>query len=282
MDKRDLGGLFRARLATVIARFDGNHAAFAKTIGLDRSALSQLQADNSTRLPRAETLRRIAEVHHVSLDWLLGLSQSQRHTAEIAPTIEIEEANSSEEDTRLARWHREAIGYKIRYVPTTIPDLLRTPEVIIYLYGAGRGTQPETLIREADRRLAYSRRPETDIEACMPRQALESLARGEGLWADLPLAARKHQLDQMARLLEELYPTFRLFLFDSREVYSAAYTVFGPLRAAFYVGDMYLVVNSVEHIRALTSHFDGLIRAATVNPPDAAKLVRNLRAELET
>lgn len=281
MDKRDLGDLFRERLALLIARYDGNHAAFARTLGLDRSALSQLLAEGSTRLPRAETLQRLAEVHHVSLDWLLGLSQSERQSTEIAPTLEIEEIeHGDDDDTRLARWHREAIGYKIRYVPSTIPDLLRTPEVIVYLYGARRGPLPETLIREADRRLAYSRRPETDIEVCMPRQTLEALARGHGLWADLPLAERRGQLDQMAELVDELYPTFRLFLFDGRRAYSAPYTVFGPLRAALYVGDMYLVVNAVEHIRALTRHFDALIRLSSVNPHEISDFLRKLRAEI--
>ncbi|MGF1623617.1 MAG: transcriptional regulator, partial [Alphaproteobacteria bacterium] len=199
----------------------------------------------------------------------------------IAPTLEIEEIDVGADDTRLARWHREAIGYKIRYVPSTIPDLLRTPEVIVYLYGFRRGPQPATLIREADRRLAYSRRPETDIEVCMPRQALESLAHGQGLWSGLPLAERRRQLDQMADLVDELYPTFRLFLFDGRRAYSAPYTVFGPLRAALYVGDMYLVINAVEHIRALTRHFDSLIRLAAVTPNEAATFLRALRAELD-
>jgi transcriptional regulator with XRE-family HTH domain len=279
MDKRDLGDLFRERLALLLGRYDGNHAAFAKTLGLDRSALSQLLADGSTRLPRAETLQRLAETHHVSLDWLLGLSQSERQSTEIAPTLEIEEIDRSADDTRLARWHREAIGYKIRYVPSTIPDLLRTPEVIVYLYGARGGPQPQTLIREADSRLAYSRRPETDMEVCMPRQTLESLAHGEGLWAELPLAERRGQLDQMATLVDELYPTFRLFLFDGRRAYSAPYTVFGPLRAALYVGDMYLVVNAVEHIRALARHFDALIRLSSVNPHEVSGFIRRLRDE---
>ena len=279
MDKRDLGGLFRERLAIILARYDGNHAAFAATIGLDRSALSQLLADGSTRLPRAETLQRLAEAHHISLDWLLGLSQSDRLATEIAPTLEIEEASEANDDTRLARWHREALGYKIRYVPATIPDLLRTADVILYQHGSGRGPQPETLIREAGRRLAYSRRPETDMEVCMPRQTLEMLAHGQGQWSDLPSDQRVAQLTHMAMLLEELYPTFRLFLFDGQTGFSAPYTVFGPLRAALYVGEMYLVINSVEHIRALADHFDGLIRAAVINPHEAGAFVRGLLGE---
>ena len=41
-------------------------------------------------------------------------------------------------------WHREACGYKIRYVPTTLPDLLKTEAVAEYefnRYGAGKVDQ---------------------------------------------------------------------------------------------------------------------------------------------
>jgi hypothetical protein len=56
--------------------------------------------------------------------------------------------------------------------------------------------------------------------------------------------------------------------------------VFGPKRAAIYVGHMYLVFNSTEHIRVLTEHFDNLIRAAIVQPPKVSALLRRLLAEL--
>ncbi len=42
--------------------------------------------------------------------------------------------------------------------------------------------------------LTYSRRPETDMEVCMPMQRLQSLANGEGLWANIPEPARRDQL----------------------------------------------------------------------------------------
>ena len=57
-------------------------------------------------------------------------------------------------------------------------------------------------------------------------------------------------------------------------------TVFGPLRAAVYIGDMYLVLNSTEHIRELTSRFDNLIRAAVVQPPEVVVRLEALRQEL--
>ena len=128
IDKRDVGSTFRDRLADLARRYDGNQAAFARAIGLDRSALRQLLMPGSTRLPRAETLCRIAERHSVSLDWLLGLSQSDSASTEISTTLEIEEAADDRDDTRLNEWHREAIGYKIRYVPKTLPDPLRLQE----------------------------------------------------------------------------------------------------------------------------------------------------------
>ncbi len=104
----------------------------------------------------------------------------------------------------------------------------------------------------------------------MPIQRLEQFASGQGVWKGLDVDARREQLLHMANLIDELYPTFRLFLYDGREAYSAPYTLFGPLRAALYIGDMFLVVNSVEHIRALTAHFDNLIRMARFGPDRVA------------
>jgi transcriptional regulator with XRE-family HTH domain len=274
MDKRDLGTLFRDRLLVLIERFGRSHSRFAGSIGLDRSGLSQLLAEGSTRLPRAETLHRISEVHQVSLDWLLGLSQSDQLATEIAPTLEIEALRGELDDSQLTRWHREAVGYKIRYVPKSIPDLLRTEAVTLYEHRRTHAPDARTKLVEADRRLAYTRRPETDMEVCMPLQALRTLARGEGIWSELPLAVRERQLSYMSELLDELYPTFRLFLYDAFDAFSAPYTVFGPIRAALYLGQMYLVVNSVEHIRALTRHFDDLIRVAKIDARQSAEYVR--------
>ena len=72
-----------------------NQSAFAASIGIDRSALSQLLSGASTRLPRAETLMTIAETQTVSLDWLLGLSQDEGVTGEMRESIEIEEGGES-------------------------------------------------------------------------------------------------------------------------------------------------------------------------------------------
>lgn len=280
LDKRDIGELFRERLIEVVERYPGNRSAFAASIGLDRSALSQLLSGRTVRLPRAETLAAIADQHQVSLDWLLGLSQRESVAPVVAATLEVEERAGGATDTRLMSWRRDAAGYKIRYVPASLPDSLRTDAVIEYELGARLGPSQETRKREADLHLEYSRRPETDMEVCMQLQRLRGFARGDGVWAGLDRRVRAEQIAHMADILAELYPTFRLFLYDGLRVFSAPYTVFGPLRAAIYIGDAYVVINGTEQIRALADHFDGLIRRATVNPHEAAEWVRGLAREV--
>jgi transcriptional regulator with XRE-family HTH domain len=275
MDKRDLSSVFRDRLRLLLSRSGMNQSAFAADVGIDRSALSQLLSGATTRLPRAETLLNIAAHHDVSLDWLLGLSHDEGITGELRPSIEIADAPGGFGGTQLARWHAEAVGTKIRYVPASIPDLLRTEAVIAYEAEAAE-TNQATQIDEAQYRIDYNRRPETDMEVCMPRQTLEIFAKGGGIWSELPASVRADQIRHMARLLHDLYPTFRLFLYDGRKRYSVPYTIFGPLRAAIYVGGMYLVLNATQPVNTLTRHFDHLIRAAEVNAHESAAFVSHL------
>jgi transcriptional regulator with XRE-family HTH domain len=278
MDKRHLADLFRARLGTLIARSGLNQASFAEGVGIDRSALSQLLSGASTRLPRAETLLNIAARHKVSLDWLLGLSQDEGLASEIRESFEIEEGAEGFDHTLLARWHAEAAGAKVRYVPAGIPDLLRTPQLIEYEAGISNKSA-ETQLDETQYRIDYSRRPETDMEVCMPRHTLEVFAAGLGVWSGLDDKARAEQLAHMARLMDDLYPSFRLYLYDGRLRYSVPYTIFGQNRAAIYMGDMYLVLNGGAAVRTLTRHFDNLIRAADVHAHETADFARALRVD---
>ena len=275
MDKRDLSGLFRERLRTLLMRSGLNQSAFAEKIGIDRSALSQLLSGATTRLPRAETLLRIAEEYTASLDWLLGLSQDEVVTGEIRESMEMEESPGGFDEALLAKWHAEAAGTKIRYVPAGIPDLLRTDRLIDYESRIS-GRSRETNQSETRYRIDYNRRPETDMEVCMPRHTLEIFARGLGVWDRFPEADRRPQLRHMAVLLDDLYPAFRLYLYDGHQRYSVPYTIFGQMRAAIYVGDMYLVLNATQPIRTLTGHFDNLIRAADVNAHESAAFAKSL------
>jgi hypothetical protein len=87
-------------------------------------------------------------------------------------------------------------------------------------------------------------------------------------------------LRQIRRLTAEMYPTFRWFLYDGQKLYSAPMTVFGPKRAVAYMGQMYFVYNTTEHIRVLAQHFDSLIRAAVIQPTEIGVLVDQLMAEM--
>lgn len=269
MDKRDLSVTFRERLKLLLQRSAVNQSTFAARVGIDRSALSQLLSGSTTRLPRAETLLNIAADQKVSLDWLLGLSQDEGLTGEMRANMEMEEGLGGDDRALLARWHAEAAGTKIRYVPAGLPDLLRTDALIAYESERSNRNR-DIQIDETISRIDYSRRPETDMEVCMARHTLEVFAAGMGIWKDLPRTDRQDQLAHMARLLDDLYPSFRLFLYDGRERYSIPYTIFGAARAAIYVGDMYLVLNATEPVRTLTRHFDSLIRGARVHAHEAA------------
>ncbi len=277
MDRRDTVRVFRARLDEALERSGLNRSGLARAVGVDRSTLSQLLAPDSDRLPRADTVAAIAKTLQVSLDWLLGLSHEDKLGADILQqSMKIEPTSPNPVDERLALWHAEAAGYKIRYVPTLLPDVLKTDSVIRYEYDAFEAATPRQARAESQARLAYIRLPETDMEVCSPIQDLEGFARGEGAWRNLGADDRREQLRHMTTLVEALYPSFRWFLYDGLTRYSAPLTIFGPQRAAIYVGQMYFVFNTTEHIRVLTSHFDNLIRAAVVQPPSVGALLRHL------
>jgi transcriptional regulator with XRE-family HTH domain len=275
--RQDLIQAFRERLLEVIERTGQSRSAFASAIGLDRSTLSQLLAPENERLPRAETVVAIAREAGVTTDWLLGMTQAQEAgTQLVVSQLEVEGGAGDPVDERLARWHREASGAKIRYVPSTLPDLLKTDATIDYEFRQHDRRMRVAQRERAEARLEYSRKPETDMEVCCGFQMLESFANGEFIWRGMAQAERRAQLEQMAGLLDELYPTFRWFLYDGLQHFSIPFTVYGPKRAVIYAGGVYLVLNATEHIRMMARQFDDLVRAATVQPPDVIPLIEGL------
>ena len=144
-----------------------------------------------------------------------------------------------------------------------------------------RAARPSQRIETAAARLAWTRAPETEMECCSSIQGLRGFALGEGIWSDLDRDTRLEQLDHIERLTGELYPTLRWFLFDGLQRYASPVTIFGPLRASLYVGQLYLVLTASTHVRRLCEHFDDLIRGAVVQPPDVPRFVRELRQEVE-
>lgn len=278
-DRRTILPRFQQRLRQVLARSELSQTDFAKAAGIDRSTLSQLLAASADRLPRVESIAAIAQIGNTSLDWLLGLSQDQQAGAGLAAeSLQIERDAPSPLDERLLVWLREAAGYRIRHIPTTFPDLLKTDAVIEDEYGHYVALGPRRRIEITQSRLEYLRQPETEIECCTALQTLEALARGEDIWRTIKLAHRRAQLEQIIALCDELYPRFRLFLYDRKQLYSVPLTVFGPLRAAIYLGQTYFVFHSTDHIRALTRHFDQIVRGATVQPTDIPMYLNKLLA----
>src|SRR5690606_38571450 len=167
------------------------------------------------RLPRAENIIAIARAEGVSLDWLLGLSAEGQMSTDVLrrSPVEFEHDAPSPADERLARWHDEAAGYLIRYVPATLPDLLKTEQVIEYEYRESAAFTPEQSLATTGTKLAYLRRTDTLMEVCMSRQRLEGFARGQGIWRGLGERARRAQLRAMRERIEELYPSLRWYLF---------------------------------------------------------------------
>lgn len=276
MLKQDTVETFQRRLLELIGRSGLSRSRFAARAGLDRSTLTQLLAEDTLRLPRAETIARIASRHRSSVDWLLGLSEQDLVAADIVPQLAIEPDASSPADERLRRWHEEARGFKIRYVPATLPDQLKNDALIAYESGRLGNMAADAWSGVARARIAHAKRQDAEIEVCAPFQSFELFAAGQGIWRGLAAPERRQALRHAVEILDNLYPAYRLFLFDGRERFSVPYTVFGPKRVAIYVGDMYFVFTSTGHIRELTRHFDALIRSARIQPHETSAFLGSL------
>lgn len=277
MDKRVRAELFRQRLGEALGKAGLNRSALADRIGVDRSTISQLLGGATARLPNGHVVGEIAGALNVSADWLLGLTTRPDTAADVLEiSMQIRDAARSPADRYMIDWHREVTGSKIRHVPTTLPDLMKTEAVLRFEYSHEVAKTADQAIGNMRDRLAFSREPESDLEICIALRELQSFAAGQNYWEGLEAAARRAQLERMAALTDELYPSLRIYLFDMREVFSAPLTVFGSSRAVIYVGQSYFVFNAVAQIRALTRHFDGLVRAAVVQDNEVADYIGRL------
>ena len=269
VDKRDRAALFRTRLATAIALAGSSQSKLARDTGVDRSTLSQLLRDDGARLPNAQLVAACAAALGVSADWLLGLSDLPQQAADLmAAAMSITQAPRALIDEAIFAWHKEAAGYKIRHVPAGLPDLIKTNEMLRWEYQPSLGKTTEQAVGASNDRLTWMQAARSDYEIAFSTCELSSFAKAEGYYTGLPLDIRLAQLQRIRTLHGQMYPSMRIYLFDQRQLFSAPVTVFGPLLAVIYLGQNYLVFRDRDRVAALTSHFDGLVRSATISPRD--------------
>lgn len=281
MDKRDRAEIFKTRLNDAVDRAGWTQMRLADATGLDRSTVSQLLKADEPRLPSGQALGQIAAALEVSADWLLGLSNHRGAASEILEqAVQMTEAVRHPVDEQVLAWTAEVPGAKIRHVPAGLPDIFKTDEVLTFEYEEAVRRTPTQAINDSEAQLDLLRRPETDLEIAVPVQTFEAFARGQGQWQGLSAAARKRQLSEMARALDEFYPSARLYAFDLRHRYSVPFSVYGQQRVAIYVGQRYLAFTAPRYIQLMARHFDDLVRAANVHGHEASSWVAELATKV--
>lgn len=268
VDKRDRAPVFRARLAEAMTGRKISQAELARLTGVDRSTISAL-LQSGTRLPNAQLAADCARALGISADWLLGLSGRPEPIADLlAASLSLTEAPRALIDERIFAWHKEAAGYKIRHVPATLPDMLKTRGVVEWEYAPQLGRTAEQALGAFEDRLKWMRGAGSDYEIALPVHELTAFATGTGYYEGLSAELRLQQLRHLMRLCELLYPSLRLCLFDARKLFSAPVTVFGPLLAVIYLGRHYLAFRDSARVETITQHFDLLVREAEVGARD--------------
>jgi len=281
MNKSERAAIFRSRLARAMAQSGMTKSDLARQVQVDRSTVTQVLGDDGDRLPNAQFVAAAAAALSVSADWLLGLTDRPEPLADLlASALSLTEAPRALIDDTIFAWHREAAGYKIRHVPATLPDMLKTRALTEWEYEPHLGRTTDQAIGASEDHLAWMLSARSDYEIALPLHEIESFARAEGYYRGLPAAIRRAQIDHMLGLYHQLYPSLRVYLFDARRVFSSPLTVFGPLLAAVYLGRNYIVFRDRERIEAMSAHFDWLVREAPVSARDLPQVLEGLRAQI--
>ena len=280
IDKRDRAGQFRDRLARAMAEKAMTQSGLARAAGVDRSTISQLLSGTGARLPNAQLVAECAGALAVSADWLLGLTDRPERLAELlATSLTMTEAPRALIDETIFAWHQEAAGYKIRHVPATLPDLLKTHAMLRWEYEPQLGRTTEQAIGASEDRLKWMARSGSDYEIAVPLHEIEAFARAEGYYRGLPAAVRAGQIARLRELYRQLYPALRIYVFDARRVFSAPVTVFGPLLAVLYLGRHYIAFRDRQRVAGFAQHFDWLVREAEHGARDFPALIDRLAAD---
>ena len=274
--------MFKTRLAEAMAERGLTQSALARAVRVDRSTVSQVLAPGK-RMPNAQLAADCAATLGISADWLLGLSERPEPLADLlATSLTMTEAPRALIDETIFAWHREAAGYKIRHVPATLPDMLKTRAMVEWEYSPQLGRTAEQALGAFEDRLAWMRGARSDYEIALPLHELGAFAGATGYYDGLPAPVRLEQMDRLITLCDQLYPSLRLYLFDARRVFSAPVTVFGPLLAMVYLGRHYIAFRDTERVAKVSAHFDWLVREASLSARDVGDHLRGLRAKIGT
>lgn len=276
IDKRDRAAQFRTRLGEAMAVRGITQSELARQTGVDRSTISALLQPGK-RLPNAQLAADCARALGISADWLLGLSGRPEPIADLlAASLTLTEAPRALIDERIFAWHQEAAGYKIRHVPATLPDMLKTRAMVEWEYEPQLGRTAEQAIGAFEDRLRWMRGAGSDYEIALPLHELTAFATATGYYEGLPVEVRLAQLRHLMALCDQLYPALRICLFDARKLFSAPVTIFGPLLAVIYLGRHYLAFRDSARIATITQHFDFLVREAEVGARDMGGHLKTL------
>ena len=282
MDKRARSDLFRNRLQKAMDLKGDTQSSLARKTGADRSTLSQILAGTTPRLPNGQLVAQCANSLGVSADWLLGLSDQPDPLEQILEqAMTMVDAPRALIDAQIFAWHQKAAGYKIRHVPSGLPDMVKIRSMLEWEYAPSLGHTIDLAIASAEDRLNWMRQAQSDYEIALPIHELQAFARAEGYYSGCPRQIRIEQLKHLAQLTAQLYPVMRFSLFDARKIYSAPITIFGPLRAVIYLGQKYLVFRVPDRIQALSQHFDGLIREAEIGTRELPAFIGALLQQID-
>ena len=282
MDKRARSDLFRNRLQKAMELKGDTQSSLARKTGADRSTLSQILAGTTPRLPNGQLVAQCANSLDVSADWLLGLSDQPDSLEQILEqAMTMVDAPRALIDAQIFAWHQKAAGYKIRHVPSGLPDMVKIRSMLEWEYAPSLGHTIDLAIASAEDRLNWMRQAQSDYEIALPIHELQAFARAEGYYSGCPRQIRIEQLKHLAQLTAQLYPVMRFSLFDARKIYSAPITIFGPLRAVIYLGQKYLVFRVPDRIQALSQHFDGLIREAEIGTRELPAFIGALLQQID-
>ena len=277
MDKRQRAQLFRERIKDAMTSKGVTKSALSRATETDRSTIGQLLNSDQPRLPNAQLAAEAAHALGVSADWLLGLTNRPETAGDIvAAALSLSPAERSSADEQLLEWYQESAGYKVRHVPATLPDILKTRQMLEWEYASVRERQLPDAYNAFQDQLEWLLSGASDYEIALPLHEIEACAAGTAYYSSVAKDVRNAQLNFIADQCDQLFPKLRIFLFDAHRVFSSPVTVFGPNLAVVYVGQCYLAFREVERVKSLSSHFDWLVREAVVDARHVATHIRSL------